>query len=188
MASLQTTDSASRGAQSFHQITIFDFWSWPSSVEIMRMEQSIRWPLQYLREFPQLLRTVQQVAVAEQPVWCMWCNSRRSAEEILTAVNGRYSGVEGAARAITAAAGRLGVVLSEHEVVMNRYSIPRSDGDFPPIIPFGVASPFPHVLRERSLARTPRPVLQAVIPATPYPDDPPDWLDRDRATTWLPVA
>jgi hypothetical protein len=26
----------------------------PSSVEIMRMEQSIRWPLQYLREFPQL--------------------------------------------------------------------------------------------------------------------------------------
>jgi hypothetical protein len=36
----------------------------PSSVEIARMEQSIRWPLQYLREFPQLVRTVQQVAVA----------------------------------------------------------------------------------------------------------------------------
>jgi hypothetical protein len=36
----------------------------PSSVEIMHMEQAIAWPLQYLREFPQLVRTVQQVAVA----------------------------------------------------------------------------------------------------------------------------
>jgi hypothetical protein len=34
----------------------------PSSVEIMRMEQAIVWPARYLREFPQLLRTVQAVA------------------------------------------------------------------------------------------------------------------------------
>ena len=34
----------------------------PSSVEIARMEQAIVWPLLYLREFPQLLRTVQAVA------------------------------------------------------------------------------------------------------------------------------
>ena len=33
----------------------------PSSVEIMRMEQAIVWPARYLREFPQLLRTVQAV-------------------------------------------------------------------------------------------------------------------------------
>jgi hypothetical protein len=36
----------------------------PSSVEISRMEQSIAWPMRYLREFPQLVRTVQMVAVA----------------------------------------------------------------------------------------------------------------------------
>jgi hypothetical protein len=36
----------------------------PSSVEIARMEQSICWPARYLREFPQLVRTVQAVAVA----------------------------------------------------------------------------------------------------------------------------
>jgi hypothetical protein len=36
----------------------------PSSVEIMRMEQAIVLPARYLREFPQLLRTVQAVALA----------------------------------------------------------------------------------------------------------------------------
>ena len=36
----------------------------PSSVEIAHMEQAICWPARYLREFPQLIRTVQQVAVA----------------------------------------------------------------------------------------------------------------------------
>jgi hypothetical protein len=36
----------------------------PSSIEIAHMEQSIRWPLIYLREIPQLVRTVQAVAVA----------------------------------------------------------------------------------------------------------------------------
>ena len=36
----------------------------PSSIEIARMEQAICWPARYLREFPQLVRTVQQVAVA----------------------------------------------------------------------------------------------------------------------------
>jgi hypothetical protein len=36
----------------------------PSSIEIAHMEQAICWPLQYLREFPQLVRAVQQVAVA----------------------------------------------------------------------------------------------------------------------------
>jgi hypothetical protein len=34
----------------------------PSSIEIAHMEQSIRWPLTYLREIPQLARTVQAVA------------------------------------------------------------------------------------------------------------------------------
>jgi hypothetical protein len=36
----------------------------PSSIEIAHMEQSIRWPLMYVRELPQLVRTVQAVAVA----------------------------------------------------------------------------------------------------------------------------
>ncbi len=36
----------------------------PSSVEIMHCEQSIAWPMRYLRELPQLVRTVQMVAVA----------------------------------------------------------------------------------------------------------------------------
>ena len=36
----------------------------PSSVEIMRMEQSICWPARYCREFPQLVRAVQAVALA----------------------------------------------------------------------------------------------------------------------------
>jgi hypothetical protein len=57
---------------------------------------------------------------AEQPIWCMWCNSRRSAEEILTAVNDRYSGTESATRAIAAAADRLGIQLSSHCTVMAR--------------------------------------------------------------------
>jgi hypothetical protein len=34
----------------------------PSSTEISRMEQAICWPARYLREFPQLIRTVQAVA------------------------------------------------------------------------------------------------------------------------------
>jgi hypothetical protein len=37
----------------------------PSSIEIMRMEQSISWPARYLAQFPQLVRTVQAVAVAK---------------------------------------------------------------------------------------------------------------------------
>ena len=36
----------------------------PGSVEIARMEQAICWPARYLREFPQLARAVQAVAVA----------------------------------------------------------------------------------------------------------------------------
>jgi hypothetical protein len=36
----------------------------PSSVEIMHMEQSMCWPMRYLRELPRLIRTVQAVAVA----------------------------------------------------------------------------------------------------------------------------
>jgi hypothetical protein len=36
----------------------------PSSVEIAHMEQAICWPVRYLRHYPQLVRTVQQVAVA----------------------------------------------------------------------------------------------------------------------------
>jgi hypothetical protein len=35
----------------------------PTSVEIMRMETSIAWPMTYLHELPQLLRTVQVVAI-----------------------------------------------------------------------------------------------------------------------------
>jgi hypothetical protein len=36
----------------------------PSSVEIAHMEEAICWPARYLRHYPQLVRTVQQVAVA----------------------------------------------------------------------------------------------------------------------------
>ena len=36
----------------------------PSSVEIARMEQAICWPARYLRDWPQLVRAVQAVAVA----------------------------------------------------------------------------------------------------------------------------
>jgi hypothetical protein len=60
------------------------------------------------------------LAHADQPVAAWWCNSRRSAEEILTAVNGRYAGIEEATRAVLQAATRLGVVLSGHEAVLAR--------------------------------------------------------------------
>jgi hypothetical protein len=36
----------------------------PSSIEITRMEQVIAWPARYLRDVPQLLRTVQLVALS----------------------------------------------------------------------------------------------------------------------------
>jgi hypothetical protein len=58
---------------------------------------------------------------ADRPIAAWWCNSRRSAEEVLTAVGERQPGtIEGATRAILAAAGRTGTTLSEHAVVVAR--------------------------------------------------------------------
>jgi hypothetical protein len=58
---------------------------------------------------------------ADNPLAAWWCNSRRSAEEVLTATGELpHSTVEGAAAAIQGAARRLGITLSEHTVVMER--------------------------------------------------------------------
>jgi hypothetical protein len=55
------------------------------------------------------------------PVVVWWVRDRATAEQILTAIGTRHPmSAEGAARAVHAAADRLGVVLSEHSDVMQR--------------------------------------------------------------------